>query len=435
MGLAAVAALLVMGADERPVEPSTQQADPPAAGGRDAFLGWWTERRGPTGLVISNVGDPVVHGWAVLYDQMIVFDALRGRGMDDEALRLLEAVWDQYPAVDGLRVNAVHAATPGRITEWSTHVGPNAHLGRRCLEAHAVSGEAAWLERAVGVAEALRRRWLEAGAPRGIPHTGVSASGHEAASREVYGVEENLAALVFIESLPSPEDRRFDGVRRAIRALVAAAYEHSTGGFSTAFVGADPATFHASDVQGIVASALGVEGLERLSPGATVKLLNFFDREFAVTTSKGELAGFDFTNRRKGRGVVSPEWSAQVAEGWLAVASDARARGDARLADRLETRAGRVLLRLKRLLEGGHRNRYAYLADGRSASPRGTWRRETAAPAGESVIGLAYVDALCHGRRPIGRLPSRPPPSGAGPFIDPPLTRAVHSPSERATRE
>jgi hypothetical protein len=418
VALAAVVVVVVvlMGAGQSTVESSARGAAVAVSAPQAPFLRWWSERRGPSGLVISNVGDPILNGWAVLYDQMIVFDALRGRGMDDEALTLLAAVWDGYPDVDGLRVNAVHAAVPDRVAEWSTHVGPNAHLGRRCLEAHAASGQAVWLSRAVAVAEALRRRWEESGAPQGIPQQ-APASSAGAHYAPTIGVEENLAALVFIEALRTPG---FDRLRGRLRGLTREAYEPAIGAFATAFVSGRVSTFHASDVQGIALSTLGPAGLEDLAPGATRRLLAFVDHAFGVRGAKDELLGFDFTDRRPGPGVISPEWSAQVVEGWLRVADDARRRGDHGLADRLEARAGRVLVRLRRILEGPHPNRYAYLADGRSASPRGTWSDVYPAASGESVIGLAYVDALCHGRRPIGRLPTRSGPDGDDASMEPP---------------
>ncbi|MFA5437040.1 MAG: PilZ domain-containing protein [Candidatus Omnitrophota bacterium] len=261
-----------------------------------------------TGLVISFEGDSDIKGWSFIYDQSLAAQAYMHYSDLEAARKILDFFLYQAKKEEGLFFNAYYALD-GEVSEYILHSGPNIWIGIAAAQYIRRTSDLKYLPLAEGIANAiiqLQKQDREGGL-RGGPHV------------TWYSTEHNLDAYAFLNMLYEITGKKkyADFRDLVLNWLIRHAYDKVDVPIKR---GRGDSTI-ATDTYAWSIAAIGPDKLEALGMDPD-GIMDFAVSNCAVEVeylrpegNRVKVKGFDFAPRRhvaRG-GVVSAEWTAQMA--------------------------------------------------------------------------------------------------------------------------
>ncbi|MFA4990955.1 MAG: PilZ domain-containing protein [Candidatus Omnitrophota bacterium] len=274
-----------------------------------------------TGLVISYEGDKDLEDWAFTYDQSLAIQCFTLMGDQSNAKAALDFYRDGAQKVDDGFVNAYDAYT-GKPSEYIVHAGPNIWLGIAILQYTAKFKDETYLAMAEDIAKwliYLQRQDREYGIKGGPRYAWFST-------------EHNLDAYAFFGMLYkiTEEAKYLDARKKTLAWIKKNAFNKKEGRMNR---GKGDATI-ATDTFAWAIAAIGPKVLkdEGMDPD---QIIDFAETNCLVATDYSrpdsenvKVTGFDFGKYEhvaRG-GVVSTEWTGQMAVTFRIMADYYRAR-------------------------------------------------------------------------------------------------------------
>lgn len=302
-----------------------------------------THRNRFTGLVMSYEGDPAIKDWAFTYDQSLAAQAFLIGGDRSKADSILTFFKSNAQKRSGGYVNAYNFMT-GTPAEEVVHLGPNIWIGIAAAQYSLRTDDKTYLGMAEDVA-----RWVISlkdaeGGIRGGPDL------------TWYSTEHNLDAYALFNmlyKLTGKEAYRTE-MQRTLAWIKDNTYSKKEGRMNR---GKGDATI-ATDTLAWAIAAIGPEELVRqgMDPDA---IMSFAEEHCLVTTSFTrpdgstiELKGFDFAKSRNiaRNGVISSEWTAQMAISYQVMAAYYKKTGDVEKAQGYSQKADLYLGELDKMV-------------------------------------------------------------------------------------
>lgn len=276
----------------------------------DKMYHWLKVHQNPrTGLVLSFEGDNQIANWAFIYDQSLAAQAYMLFSDFDRAKKVLDFFLDTAKRCpENLFYNAYYANDAGPA-EYTVHSGPNIWLGISAVHYFQKTEDKKYLEFARGIARAILKlqKQDKDGGIKGGPDTAW------------YSTEHNLDAYAFFGMLHSvTKQQEYSEARnKLLNWFILHAYDKSDIPVKR---GKGDSTI-ATDTYAWSIASLGPKKLEEIDMNPEM-ILDFVEKYCVIEVDfrrpDGQIVkikGFDFApqaNLSRG-GVVSSEWTAQMA--------------------------------------------------------------------------------------------------------------------------
>jgi hypothetical protein len=275
----------------------------------DNMYKWLLIHQNPrTGLVMSFEGDKEIADWAFTYDQSLVAQAYINFGDFERARKILDFFMGKAKRQEANFFNAYYV-NDGSPSEYTVHSGPNIWLGIAALHYIQKTQDCAYLSLAEEIAEATMslQNQDKDGGIRGGP------------DMEWYSTEHNLDAYAFFNML-----YKITGKVQYLKAgdkLVNWLVQHTYDKTDIPVRRGKGDSTIATDTYAWSVAALGPVKLEELGMNPD-RIVEFAEQNCVVevlyTRPGGQvikIKGFDFAPQRhvSRGGVVSSEWTAQMA--------------------------------------------------------------------------------------------------------------------------
>lgn len=276
----------------------------------DKMYKWLTIHQNPrTGLVISFEGDSNIANWAFIYDQSLVSQAYTLVSDFERAKKLLDFFSKKAKrSAEKFFYNAYYV-NDGTPAEYIAHSGPNIWLGIAALQYTVKTNDKAYLNLAEDIAQAVI--YLQALDKDGGIKGGTGV--------EWYSTEHNLDGYAFFDMLYklTAKERYQKARNKALTWLTLHIYDKTDVPIMR---GKGDSTI-ATDTYAWSIAAIGPQKLEGLQMSAD-RILEFAEDTCGLEVDylrpdgrTVKIKGFDFAPQKhlaRG-GVVSPEWTAQMA--------------------------------------------------------------------------------------------------------------------------
>jgi hypothetical protein len=296
-----------------------------------------------TGLVASFEGDPTLEDTAFSYDQALAAQAFLLFGQREAAASVLAFYADRAKEENGAFYNA-YDTIGGNPQETLIHVGPNVWIGIAALQYSRLAGDPRFVPMAERIGRWMVKHQDEEGGLSGGP--GIAW----------YSTEHNLDAYAFFGMLHQVTGR--EEYARAQAAVLSwlKTYAYSNKG-RTVNRGKGDSTI-ATDTFGWSIAALGPATLvgAELDPES---IIDFVEKNCEVSVSFKQpdgqtvrVRGFDFAKAQNiGRGgVISTEWTAQMAVSYQVLARYYKQQGDLDKASRTLEKSNFYLNELQKMI-------------------------------------------------------------------------------------
>ncbi len=323
---------------------------------------WLLSHRGAaSGLPISHVGDPRLKDWCFTYDAAVAALAFIAVHRFEEAKRII----DFYRHVRhthrlGGFIEAVTVVPPYPGKDWSVRTGANIWLGLAAYHLYTATHERQYLTLAAHIADFAQK--LQDGRPTSRTFGGIRMGPpgdpanekdqhfgydpHLPGLEQVFSTEATIDAYALFDMLGrEPGMARFKkGRDHCLSWLKKVAWNPEDQRFNRGYREM-PDYAVATDVQAWAISALGVERLGTIEPGAADRMIRFVEENCRSTVSyrlaQGrtvKVTGFDFVDHGalkhlKRPALVSAEWTFQMANAYKRMADDYNAMGETGKAD------------------------------------------------------------------------------------------------------
>jgi len=267
-----------------------------------------THQNHSTGLLLSFEGDPAVRDWAFIYDQSLAAQAFLLSGDFESAKKIFSFFFRLARGNFSGFYNAYYAST-GDVAEYTLHCGPNIWMGLAILQYGNLTGDAQYLSLAERIAAwliSIQEQDPEGGL-RGGPRTAW------------FSTEHNLDGYAFFDMLYKiTGNKKYDTARFKILSWLKT---HAYTGKEVPIKRGKGDSTIATDTYAWSIAALGPEKLKEINMNPD-EIIKFAEDNCLVTVNfvrpNGEaikVKGFDFakaSNIARG-GVISSEWTAQMA--------------------------------------------------------------------------------------------------------------------------
>jgi len=291
-----------------------------------------------SGLVISFEGDGDVANWAFTYDQALAIQAFTYFGDFERAKKLLDFFKDVQRS--GHLVYNAYYASGGEPAEYTIHSGPNIWLGIAIAQYTRKTQDKNYIGLAEDIANGIIALEDSEGGLRGGP------------SVEWYSTEHNLDAYAYFNMLYKITGKQIYANMRdkILKWLVA----HTYDSVETPVKRGKGDSTIATDTYAWSVAAVGPEKLIEVGMDPD-KIMEFAQQNCGVEVSylrpEGRtvrIKGFDFAAKRNVSrgGVVSSEWTAQMAISYKIMADFHAKNGQNSLSAKYQDRADEYLLQL-----------------------------------------------------------------------------------------
>ena len=312
----------------------------------DKLYRWLTVHQNPrTGLIASFEGDSGVADWCFIYDQSLAAQAYVLFGDFDRAKKILYFFANKAKRIDGRFVNAYYA-NDGSPAEFTVHMGPNLWIGIAALQYMHKTKDHTYLPLAEEIAGATMhlQKLDPEGGLRGGPNI------------EWYSTEHNLDAYAFFTMLFKITGNKIYAEARdkTLAWLLKHTYDKLDVPIRR---GKGDATI-ATDTYAWSIASLGPQDLIAADMDPD-QIVEFAEKTCAVEISYARpdgqtvtVRGFDFAPQRNVArgGVVSPEWTAQMAMAFKIMGDFYQKKGDTEKAQAYQDKASFYLAQLSGMI-------------------------------------------------------------------------------------
>jgi hypothetical protein len=317
---------------------------------------WLLSHRGvDSGLPFSHVGDVRFKDWCFTYDAAVATLAFIALDQPDEAKRII----DFYITTENTRrlggvIEAVIVVPPYGGKDWSVRTGANIWLGLASYHLFKLTNDEKYLTFATQIAAfalGLQDRdhtsptygGIKLGPPGETAFDGDQHFGYDShlpGFEQIFSTEVSIDAFSLFNMLQSePGMKHFKmGRDLCLLWLKKVAWNSEQHRLNRGFY-QKPDFAVASDIHAWGISALGVAQLSTIEPGAAESMIRFVEKHCRTTVSYNSpdgrtvtVTGFDFLDHEalahlKRPGLVSPEWTFQMANAYKRLSDDFKAMG------------------------------------------------------------------------------------------------------------
>jgi len=312
----------------------------------DKMLQWFKVHQNPrTGLIMSFEGDKDIAGWAFIYDQALVIDVFTEFSDFSRAKKALDFLAHNVKRENGWFFNSYYAGD-GTPAEFIMHSGPNIWLGLAIAQYTQKTGDKNYL----GIAEEIAQNIIK------LQSADIDGGIRGGPQINWYSTEHNLDAYAFFRMLSriTGNSRYSQAADQTLSWLVRHTYDRQDLPVKR---GKGDSTI-ATDTYAWSIAAIGPAKLKSLDMDPD-RIMDFVEENCKVEVEfhrpEGQtvkIQGFDFAPQRNvGRGgVVSSEWTAQVAESFKIMAEYYYRQGQPEKAQNYQDKADYYLAQLGNMI-------------------------------------------------------------------------------------